>query len=141
MIKFDKEGRIFALLLISAVELASVQLLPFVPRDDFYFVACGAFNLLTLSRLSVVPATSLIVDLAKLTFIQLCLQCLGWILYASEIKPYFYNASIPLIVAVTYIRILLTGEYDGNAASNTRWSFIHINACKRIISSIKVHKC
>lgn len=114
--KSDWEARIFALFLITATEFVAQLVLPFAPRNDLYFVICGTINLGGLLLLTVTESRQFMVDLTKLTFLQLCLQFLGWCLYCAYSTAHFYNWSIHIVVAATYLRILWPWD---DAATNT----------------------
>lgn len=135
----DIRERLLGLLLITLTEFSAVQLMPYVPRDDFYYVVCGAFNLVTLAALQSIGSASVTVDLAKLTFAQLCIQAIGWVLYSRYLSPDFYNVSIHAIVAATYARILIKGRDDG-AEDDFDRSIFHRHAIKRGGAGSEVHQ-
>jgi hypothetical protein len=113
------EERIKAFALIAGVEYVSSLLLPFVPRDDWYFVACAAFNLFTIYGLEKFFAvTQLALDLFVLTILQIAIQVGGWLLYAIGFRPTIYNCSIHIIVIVTLLRILWVGRNDRTNTAN-----------------------
>lgn len=122
--KTDWQARIFALALISSIEYAAQLALPFVPRDDTYFAACGSFNFITLIAMTVTDHRPLMADLAKLTFLQLMLQFIGWCFYIMYLPSQFYNWSIQIIVVATYARILWVGSDDRNYANYLDWMLV-----------------
>jgi hypothetical protein len=107
------------LLLISMVEFVSDKALKYITADDFYFVTCVIFNLITLVILAIMQKNRLVRDVAVLTFIQMLIQIGGWVAYSFYMPPRAYNLCIHGIVFITYIRIFLPIKYDG-LHKNTR---------------------
>lgn len=135
------EDRIFAALLISLVEYGSSAIIPFVPRNDFYFLVCGGFNFVTLLVLTGYEKTELVVDLCKLVYLQLCVQFVGWVLYSFYCGPSFYNFAIHVVVVATYIRILLIGERDEHFKNDPDRSIFSLHVDKWGSNRNEVHQC
>ncbi len=104
--------RLFALTVISIFEVISRHVLPLVPFNDWYFAACGAFNLFMLVIFIFTEKSKLMKDLVLLLTVQFMLQLTGWTIYRMHPESYFYDWSILTIVTITYVRIFLTGRYD-----------------------------
>ncbi len=120
--------RLFALLLIGGVELTSIPLLSLVARNDFYYVVCALLNALSVIGICVFfDNTDLATDLLKLSFVQMLFQFLGWVMYSLYFQAHFYNWCIHTIVFVTFIRILLVGENDGNPTNYFNRSLFHLS--------------
>jgi len=107
------------LFLVSVIELVSDKVLKYITADDFYFVTCVIFNLLTLVILAMMQKNRLVRDVAVLTFVQMMIQISGWVAYSFYYPPAAYNLCIHGIMFITYIRIFLPTKYDG-IHKNTR---------------------
>ena len=113
------------LLLVSAVEFISDKVLKHITADDFYFVTCVIFNLITLGFLVIFQKNKLVRDISILTFIQLLIQIAGWVAYSFYLPPTVYNYSIHIIVFITYLRIFFPIKYDGNYKNTGSDSLVH----------------
>lgn len=110
----DLNMRFLALTFFALVEYAAKLILPHVPFDDMYYVACAGINFVVLLCLVQCEKSPLMEDLVKLTFVQLVFQFIGWCLYALYVPAFFYDVSIHCIVVATFMRILWVGKDDGN---------------------------
>jgi hypothetical protein len=104
--------RLFAITAIYTFEYVSQFVIPLFSFNEYYFDICGIFNAAMLWMFSRIEKTDLMKDIVKLLYIQMGLQCLGFIIYKVYPASYFYDRSIHAIVVATYIRIFLVGRYD-----------------------------
>lgn len=134
--------RFYALCLIGGIELISSYLLPFSPRNELYYMFCGAFNALTISILITrFHYTQLSRDLLRLAVAQAAIQLSGIVLYllpklspiVREIFPVgIYNYGIHIVVALTFLRILIVRKGDESAARAYRRSLFGIRRDSRV---------
>lgn len=134
------KARLFALFFISAIEFIAALALPHVPRNDLYFAACGAINFCTLLVFTVMGNDRLMVDLAGLTFAQLCIQFGGWVLYSMYLPAHLYNWGINFIVVATYVRIFWIGAEGGNFTSHLDRRLFPGNAFQWTGYTFEAHK-
>jgi hypothetical protein len=132
------ETRIQLLALVAVIEYGSPQVLHLVARDDFYFAVCATINLVTLLALMFFRSTVLTLDIFKLIFLQMIFQFAGWALYVLYRPAALYNWSIHIVVAVTYIRILIVRKHDGDHQDNSGRLLLHrfADGCKAAISKV-----
>jgi len=113
--------RFYALLLIGGVELGASFLMPFAPRSALYYPIAGAINAVTMVYITgIFNFTPLAFDLFKLELIQALCQLmglLGALIFRSNFHVEIYNGGIALIVALTFLRILIVGPRDENPRS------------------------
>lgn len=137
--------RFYALILIGSIEFISSYLLPYSPRNELYYMFCGAFNAITLSILVTrFRYTLLARDLFQLTVIQSGIQLLGISLYflakifpiTRELLPVsIYNDAIYIIVVVTFLRIIIVRDGDESAARKYRRGLFGIRRSARVSST------
>jgi hypothetical protein len=113
-----KSERLRAFFIVAAIEISSYKILPFAPRNELYFGACGIFLAINAIFLwNFFKMNNLIFDLLFLTGIQLLIQMLGLANYEFSILPreiYIYSSHT--IVAITLIRFLIVRGNDRNTA-------------------------
>lgn len=111
----DWQIRVKAALILMLIELLSILALNATPRDDSYYLVCGAFNLMIIWLLPAASNVGLIADLQRINFIALCFQAFGFISYWLSIPIYYYNFAIHALNFIQIMRLLITrqGDADG----------------------------
>lgn len=105
---------------LAFIEFIAWLVLPFAPKNDFYFAICATFNILALLMILSLKKTRLVADLATLTYLQILLQFMGWLRYILYLDPDVYNMSIHSVVPITFIRILFAGDHDRTQRNSAR---------------------
>ena len=109
-----------AFFILASIEYISWLVLPIAPRNDFYYAACGTFNIIALSAFLDFKKTPLSVDLVILTYMQIFLQFAGFVRYTLYFSEEVYNRSIHSIVVISFLRILMAGDHDRNRRNSAR---------------------
>lgn len=106
--------RLGALLAWLAVEYAAWVICPMAPRNAWYYPIASVFNVMSISIFLSFKPTRLIVDLVKLSAIQLGIQALGWCLYAIHFHPtaLVYNSGHWLLEAAIFLRFFVIRKRD-----------------------------
>ncbi len=136
----DMKARLSALFFILFVEASAYFIMPYAPRDELYYAAAGSFNFLTLALLTAIKNNRLQADLMRLTFLQLIIQFMGWVLYSLYMPAHLYNWGIHAIVAATFVRIFWLGRNDGDPAMHSDRRIFHRAFLWRIGDTRGVHK-
>lgn len=118
----DWQIRVNAALILIVMEFMSILALNATPRDDSYYLVCGAFNLAIIWLLTATSNCQLVADLQKLNFLALCFQAFGFISYWLSIPIFYYNIAIHALNFIQIMRLLITrqGDADG-VGKNHSW--------------------
>lgn len=102
------EQRIAAFFFLAVIEYAAGLVMPFAPRNGFYYVAALLVNAGTYSvfRYVFIPS-DMMEDLKKLMLLQSLIQILGLALWVTYVPPTYYNTLLHAVVLVTYFRAIL----------------------------------
>lgn len=128
ILPFNWQLRLNAALILMLMEFASILALKMTPRDDSYYLVCGAFNLAIIIVLGKTSRAGLIRDLQIINLVALVVQFGGFLSYWYDAPIQLYNCAIHLLSLVQVLRLLLVGKDDANECrENTSWLHLFRN--------------
>ena len=105
-------NRIAAAISLLFIEVVSAICLDYVPRDDSYYIVCGAFNLFHVYILLLIGESLIIKDLMMLSILSLIIQFFGFISYHCRISITLYNLAIYVTVFLQILRLFIKRKGD-----------------------------
>lgn len=122
--------RLGALAAWLTVEYAAWVICPMAPRNAWYYPIASVFDVMSISIFLAFKPTRLIVDLVKLTGIQLVTQAIGWALYALHFHPtaLVYNWLNWASEVAIFLRFFIVGKRDGDVRIPANYRLFHLGA-------------